>query len=220
MIEHLGDEAELYPLGLLDAAEREAVERHVARCAACAERVAKASLVAASLADSLPRTEPPVRLKRRLRAAVSARGAAQPRFSWNVQRFALAAAVLLAVLGLGWQTYALRSRVASDDLALVTLINSHFNHVQMTSPSGAPIAAKVLYARDGAWLYVIVQHPTGALHALGSTSAGPIDLGNLQGTSAVASLLARPSARVTSVMLQRDGRDVASAPLVYAAEKH
>ena len=62
--EHLGENAELYPLGILDDDAAREVERHIALCSACAERVAQAEAVAASLAAALPLATPSPALER------------------------------------------------------------------------------------------------------------------------------------------------------------
>jgi len=216
MTEHLGDDAELYPLGALDDDAARAVERHIAGCTLCAERVAQAQLVAASLASALPALEPSSALQRRLSHAVRPERRAGGRFAnWNVWSVALAAVFALALLALGWKTLALRGQLAADDLALVTVVHSHFNHVSMTPQSANPVAAKILYARDGSWLYVIADKPGGTLHAIAHTAGGTVDLGVPAASGQTATLLVRPSARVESLVLQRDGTTVASATLVY-----
>jgi len=218
MSEHLGDDAELYPLGLLDDDVAREVERHIAGCELCAERVSAGRTVAASLASALPAVEPSTALHVRLREAVRpGTRAARPPASWNAWGFALAAVFALAFLALGWKALALRGQLAADDLALVTVVHSHFNHVSMTPQSANPVAAKILYARDGSWLYVIADKPGGTLRALAHTAEGPVDLGVLATSGRTAGLLVRPAARVESLVLERAGMTVASATLVYGA---
>ncbi len=220
MTQHLGDEAELYPLGVLDDDAARDVERHIAGCTVCAERVTAAQDVATSLAASLPAAEPSSELGRRI--GESARPRLQtvaPTRAWDLRGLAIAAVFALAFLVAGWQALALRGRVAADDLALVTVVHSHFNHVSTSPQSANPVAAKILYARDGSWLYIIADRPGGTLRALGRTAAGTLDLGVLAGSDQAATLLVRPSTRITSVTLQRDGTAVASAKLVYGGTR-
>lgn len=218
MTEHLGDDAELYPLGALDDDAAREVERHIAGCPLCAERVAQAGGVAASLASALPAVEPSPALQRRLSQALHPERRAGERFAdLNGWSFALAAVFALAFLALGWKTLALRGQLAADDLALVTVVHSHFNHVSMTPRSANPVAAKVLYARDGSWLYVIADKPGGTLRVVARTTAGSAALGVLAASGQTAGLLVRPPARVESLVLQREGTTVASATLVYGA---
>jgi anti-sigma-K factor RskA len=211
---HLDENAELYPLGLLDDDAVRDVERHIAICFACAERVAQARSVAASLAAALPQTAPSPALERRLlQSARPSLGAVKGRPS--IVGFALAAAVALIFLGLGWQTLVLQQRLKGEDVALVTMVHSHFDHVSMAPESANPVAAKILYARDGSWIYIIADKPGGSLHAIAETATGSVDLGPLTITGETASLLVRPRERIRSVVLQRAGTDVASARLTY-----
>ena len=213
MTEHLGEDAELYPLGILDDDAVRNVELHIALCSACAERVAQAEAVAASLAAALPPATPSPALERRLRESARPQPGAKPRASFFP--FALAAAFALALLGLGWQAVVLRERLQSDDVALVTMVHSHFNHVSMAPESADPVAAKILYARDGSWIYIIADKPGGALHAVARTAAATTDLGVLTSTGETATLLVHPRERIVSITLQRAGTNVASARLAY-----
>jgi anti-sigma factor RsiW len=145
--EHSGEDAELYTLGILDDEAARNVERHIALCPECAQRVARAQAVAASLAAALPLATPSPALEHRLRE--SARPQPTAKFRASPFTFALAAAFALVFLGFGWQVVVLRERLQSDDVALVTMVHSHFNHVSMAPESANPVAAKILYARDG-----------------------------------------------------------------------
>ncbi len=214
MTEHLGENAELYPLGILDNDAARDVERHIALCSECAERVARAEAVAASLAAALPLATPSPALERRLHESMQPPLGAR-KLSANVFRFAIAAALVLALLGLGLQTLLLRQRLAAEDVALVTMVHSHFNHVSMSPESTNPVAAKILYARDGSWIYIIADKPGGALHAIARTAAGVADLGKLLSTGETAALLVHPRERIRSIVLQRAGTTVASATLTY-----
>ncbi|MGA7355574.1 MAG: hypothetical protein WA431_15935 [Candidatus Cybelea sp.] len=213
MTEHLGENAELYPLGILDDDAARDVERHVAWCSECAERVAQAQAVAATLAAALPQATPSPALERRLRE--SARPQRSAKLRANLLPFALAAAFAVAFLGLGWQTLVLQQRLKTQDVALVTMVHSHFNHVSMSPESANPVAAKILYARDGSWIYIIADKPGGLLHAIAHTEAGAADLGALGSSGETATLLVHPRERIRSITLQRAGTDVASATLAY-----
>jgi len=213
LTEHLGEDAELYPLGILDDDAARNVELHIAQCSACAQRVAQAQAVAVSLAAALPLATPSPALERRLRESVRPQPTAKLHAS--LFPFALAAAFALAFLGLGWQALVLRERLQSEDVALVTMVHSHFNHVSMNPQSASPVAAKILYARDGSWIYIIADKPGGTLHAIARTALGSTDLGALMSTGETATLLVHPRERIVSVTLQRAGADVASATLAY-----
>jgi len=182
-------------------------------CPECAERVAQAEAVAASLASSLPQATPSRALERRL--SESARPQPSAKYRASLLPFALAAAFALAFLGLGWQALVLRERLAGEDVALVTMVHSHFNHVSMSPESANPVAAKILYARDGSWIYIIADKPGGLLHAIAHTAAGTADLGALASAGETATLLVRPRERIRSITLQRAGTNVASSRLIY-----
>lgn len=214
MTEHLGEDAELYPLGILDDDAAREVERHIALCSTCAERVAQAQTTAASLAAALPAATPSPALKRRLHESLRPHRRAAIRYA-NLSRFAVAAMVALALIGLGSQTLMLRGRLANEDLALVTMVHSHFNHVSMAPESANPVAAKILYARDGSWIYIIADKPGGPLDAIASTATGTTDVGSLASAGETATLLFRPHERVRAVALRRAGTNVASATLAY-----
>lgn len=213
MTDHLGEDAELYPLGILDDDAAREVERHIALCSECAERVAQAQAVAASLAAALPLATPSPALERRLRESIRPQPSARLRA--NLFPFALAAAFALALLGFGWQALVFHERLAAEDVALVTMVHSHFNHVSMSPESTNPVAAKILYARDGSWIYIIADKPGGPLHAIAHTAAGTVDLGVLTSTGESASLLVHPPQRIHSITLRRAGTNVASANLAY-----
>jgi hypothetical protein len=85
----------------------------------------------------------------------------------------------------------------------------------MAPESGNPVAAKILYARDGSWIYIIADKPGGSLRAIAETATGTIDLGLLTTTGETASLLVHPRERLRSVVLQRADTNVASARLIY-----
>ncbi|MGR4064889.1 MAG: zf-HC2 domain-containing protein [Vulcanimicrobiaceae bacterium] len=214
MTGHLNEDAELYALGMLDESERLAVERHVAGCPECAQRIARAQAAGASLAASLPAATPSAELGRRLSAATQPVKEMRLRPS-PIGRYAIAAAIAIALLGLAWQTIALRARLDDQDLALVTIVHSHFNHVSMTPNPVDPVAAKILYARDGSWVYVIADRPGGTVHAMATSPAGTTDLGALAPTGQTATLLAHPTQRIRTIVLERNGSAVASAILKY-----
>jgi hypothetical protein len=212
--EHLGDDAELYPLGILDAAAAQTVEEHIATCPSCAERVAQARSVAGSLATALPAREPSPELGERLRASTAPRAQHGVRNRFDLA-WAFAAVLVLALLALGWQNLVLRRHLTHQDLALATLVHSHFNHVSMIPAPGNTIAAKILYARNGSWIYVIVENPSASLRAVAETPVGTLDLGTLERSGDIATLLRHPRVRVHSIALKRGSVTIASAVLVY-----
>jgi hypothetical protein len=209
--EHLGDDAELYALGALDPVERAALEAHVRACSECAARVAEAETVAAALATTLPVYEPPARLEERLL------GRSMPshtrRYASWLTAVAAVAAVLIGVLG--WQNATLRTERAQTTVALATIVHSHFLHVSMTKASSASPGAKVLYGRDGSWLYVVADRPEAGVRVVLTRQGVPRDVGALQTTGGVSTLFVPEANRPDSVVLRDAEGIVGSATLAY-----
>lgn len=104
-----------YALGALEPAEREAVEDHLDGCPYCTPLAREALEVAAALATASPAATPPPGLRARIieAASVQARSAEPPpvaaqrpaqaawqsRPSWTAPAFALAASLVLALVG-------------------------------------------------------------------------------------------------------------------------
>jgi anti-sigma-K factor RskA len=108
------EQAALYVLGTLPAAERAAFEEHLATCAECAAELKALAPVAAALAHAIPQTAPPPQLRERVLASVGASGerpASRVRVAHlNVAWLAAAAALVLAA-ALGAYTAQLRNRI-------------------------------------------------------------------------------------------------------------
>jgi hypothetical protein len=134
-VNHIDQEAELYALGMLDDDERARIDDHAATCAECAARLGRAEAAVAALADAANATP-------RRRSA-----------PWA----AIAAAFALAAGGLVWQNVVLRGALAADGTVLATLVNSHFDHMQFQAPGGAPLGAKAIYERHGAWYEILAD---------------------------------------------------------------
>jgi anti-sigma factor ChrR (cupin superfamily) len=243
-VNHIGDDAELYALGALDDVSARRVEQHIAACPECAARVNDALLAAAALAEALPAIAPSAQLGGRLSASAasslrtgtrrttstvsrsaartssptSSRTATRPSTGWfsdRVLRYAVAAALVLALLNAGWQSFRFHREIAVEDVALSTLVHSHFNHVSMTSLLAGPLAAKILYARDGSWIYVIADRPGGALRALGYGAGKALDFGTMPSDGKTAALMVHPRSRVRRIVLERGNVPVAEATLAY-----
>jgi anti-sigma-K factor RskA len=237
---HIGDDAELYALGALDDVSARRVEQHIAGCPECAKRVNDALLAAAALAEALPAVAPSAELGSRLTASAASsartvarrttstvsRSAARTSsrtstrsstgwFSDRVLRYAVAAALVLALLNAGWQSFRFHREIAVEDVALSTLVHSHFNHVSMTPLLAGPLAAKILYARDGSWIYVIADRPGGTLRALGYAAGKALDFGTMPSDGKTATLMAHPRSRVRRIVLERGDVPVAEATLAY-----
>jgi hypothetical protein len=221
---HIGELAELYALGALEVRERAAVEAHAAHCARCSRALGEAEMAIAALDDAfVPEVEPPSRLGTRIAASAGVaapplRRAARPRAPF-AGVLAAAAALALAV-GIGAGTFVEREgqseRAAREGAVLATIATSHFYHVSFTAKAaGAPIA-KALYARDGAWFYVIVASASCECRLIARSSSGERDLGVPQRRGAAATLFVRDFPRPTTLeLVNRSGGVVSSASLVY-----
>jgi anti-sigma factor RsiW len=210
---HLGDDAELYALGALEPAEQAAVEAHLAECEDCSVRVGQAEEVAAALAAALPQYEPPARLGARLSGRY---GSAAPLRGGTIYAaFALAAAIVAGFFG--WQNLSFRSQQAQQTLAFTTMVNSHFLHVPMQRSNPAAPNAKVLYARDGAWVYVLADKPVNGLHVVLLRNGVQRDAGTLAVAGGAASLFVPDAGRPDEVMLTDAAGPKSAATLAYPA---
>jgi hypothetical protein len=173
---HITEEAELYALGLLEEPERRAIDEHLAICDACTRRIARAEATVLTLVEATTRVETaPQSLGLRVIRAQSQPASRMParRAAW----IAVAAAALLAVSvgALAQQHVALVATIDGDNETLSSLVHSHFEHAQFVAPGGAPIEAKVLYERHGAW-YEIIAAPGSTQWSIAVTRRGAPDL--------------------------------------------
>jgi len=139
---HVGENAELYALGLLDATEQSELMQHIRACTECERRVGEAEETVLALERG--KREVPVARDERIRFE-PVRAARFP--AWA----AIAAAFAIGLLPSLWFG---THRTAPHDVAAIAMIESHFNHAQFTGANAPP--AKVIYARDRSWLYVLV----------------------------------------------------------------
>ncbi|MEA2666545.1 MAG: hypothetical protein QOI11_3489 [Candidatus Eremiobacteraeota bacterium] len=210
---HLDDDAELYALGLLPAGRTPAVEAHLTACDACRARVVAAEAAGAALAGALPPV-PEAAPARVPHEADRAPRTAPGRRAWSA--LATAAALLFAATAAveGFAAHAASTRLAATDGALLALAGSHFNHVTLSGRRG--VVAKALYARDGAWCYVIARGvPRGAHVVLrGGPARRARDAGALAGADPATAFVRGPG-RVGEIDLVAGGRTVARGVPAY-----
>ena len=144
---HIGDLAELYALGELDANDVVTVEEHIATCAACLRRVGEAEETVLALERGNRAEIAPLELRRFFPP--------RPRLPYAVLALATAAGL---VLGIFIKMLLPGAPPSDTQQALVAMVESHFNHAQF-APVGAQSAppAKVIYARDKHWLFIIAN---------------------------------------------------------------
>jgi len=199
---HLDDDAELYALGLTERERDAEIETHIADCEPCRARVAAAEDAAASLAATLPAA--PADAERS--AGVPVRAAAVRRAWWP--SLAAAAAVVFGVTAAaeGFVAQSASAQLARTDVALTAIASSHFGHTTLASDPG--IVAKAIYARDGAWCYVVATGAPRGAHVIVHRGAAARDLGALD-AGAPATLFVRDPGRPDSIEVVADGRAVA-----------
>ncbi|MBV8638284.1 MAG: zf-HC2 domain-containing protein [Candidatus Eremiobacteraeota bacterium] len=186
---HIGENAELYAVGSLDELERQRVEAHVANCADCLRRLGQAE-------------ETVLGLERETQAAPLPADARAPQFIaprravWWLGALAAAAALIIGYL-------LPHPPTASNGPAQVAMLHSHFNHAQFT---GAGPLAKVIYARDRSWYYVIVEG-SHAYSVEGVGTSGTIDLGSVTTRDGTSELFVPHARRFERIEL-RDGPNV------------
>lgn len=216
---HIPDLAEAYALGLLDDSERAGIDAHVATCDACLRLIGQAEETVAALASALPSHRPSAALTGRLSASLAApAGRDRPRFApAHLRAFAPLATAAVLALALGGslvQNGQLRGELAQEDHAREHVVHGHFLHVSMTPAHGQSLVAKVLYARDGSWIYVLADRPPNGTHVVAVIDGVERDLGMLTREGAVASLAA-DVAKPSAVSLREGARTLASADLRY-----
>lgn len=174
---HLDDDAELYALGLTNADDAAAIEAHLRDCAECRERVARAEHVAASLAAALPAV-----------AAVPAQRRTRPWWTG----LAVAAAIVFAATAAieGAAAHSASVQLQRTDVALIAMASSHFGHTTMTAEPG--VVAKMIYARDAAWCYVVVAGAPRGAHVVVRRGTAAQDMGQLDGATPATLFMEKP----------------------------
>lgn len=205
MNDHIGEDAELFALGMLDESERARVEAHAAACAACSQRLGEAEAVVADLTLSYSPQEV---------AQLPARPL--PR-AWIATAAACAVAIGVTIASL-LQTQHLAVRAGADDEILATLATSHFNHAQFAGTVPDAPVAKLLNARHGEWLYVIVDSPAGDLRVVAQRGDKTIDLGPTNAHGRTSILFVRDPGMLARVLLERAGSVIESATPSYRDE--
>jgi hypothetical protein len=226
---HLGELAELYVLGALEPRERTQVEAHVASCTNCARSLGMGEAMVAALDDTfVPQQEPPERLGARI--AVSAKVVVPLAPRLEVRRAAAAArssyataAALLLAAGIGGSALVEHSaevgQAAHDSAVLATIATAHFNHVSLSARESSAPVSKVIYARDGAWLYVVIDSARCDCRVVARSAARERDLGKPEVRGSTATLFVRDFPRPTSLeLVDAAGRIIAGAALPYSAQ--
>ena len=200
---HIGDLAELYVLGELEVNERAAVEAHISSCMQCLRRVGEAEETLLALERGALAQPTPELLDRRMRFG------ATPARRYAAVALAAAAGLVLGILTMLPVTF----RSQAQQPVLVAMIHSHFNHAQFAAvgSTNAP-AAKVIFARDRSWLFVVADGSQRfAVYAINGSAA--TRLGDLQPQGSTSSLYVAHAPTADAVELREGTRIVERAPL-------
>jgi anti-sigma factor RsiW len=202
MSAHIGDDAALYALGILEPDERRAVEEHLATCEACRRLFAQAEADVTAIAAAQPQHVP----RRAPRLSPQ-----QP--VWNARALAFAAAIVVALVPSG---YLLRENLAMHDAmqqnsAAISRVMSTPHRT--TAFAGAD--AHVMYGKDGSWYVVIVRGATAPLHVMWPHDGTSTMIGTAMPYGNVAVLYLPQSHPMQQLMLMQDGHIVGQAQLVF-----
>jgi hypothetical protein len=213
--DHIEESAELYALGALDDLELARVDRHARACDVCARRLGDAEATVLRLIEAGELPDRPAELDRRIRFEKA--GARVP--AW------FAAVAAACIVGLVWGLTSLRDGGASDSagppqVAMRAMLAGHFVHVPFVSRvAGAP-AAKVIYAREGGWLYVIVGPGADTLDVVVVARGGTLRrAASVAPADVVRSAFINQPTRVEAVELVDKGVPIAVAHIAYVGAK-
>lgn len=213
MIDHIGEAAALYALGMLDDVESAEVMTHAATCDACRRLLAQAEDDVTAMAAAQQQLEPPADLAARLARSIASAPAA-PRVasrSWYAPVLAFAAAIAIAILPTSYlisQNQSMhRSMVYAD--AVERMMSSPHRTVAFTGSH-----AMVMYGTDGSWYCIFASGAT-ALHVAWLHDGQKTDLGTMVPHDDVALLYLPKSHRMDQLAIMNDGQIVSQANLVF-----
>lgn len=205
MIDHIGDNAALYALGLLDERDGAEVVSHAASCDPCARLLAQAEDDVAAMAEAEPQHDAPPGFAPRPVATLIARR------SWYAPALAFAAALLIAILPTGYlieQNRAMHSSMVYAD-AVERMVSSPHRTIAFKGSE-----AMVMYAADGSW-YCVFAKGAKALHVAWVHDGQTTMLGTMIPHGDVALLYLPKSHRMDQLAIMNDGQVIAQANLVF-----
>jgi len=213
MIDHIGESAALYALGMLDDFESAEVMTHAATCDACRRLLAQAEDDVTAMALAQQQLEPPAELAARLARGIASAPSA-PRAvsrSWYAPALAFAAAIAIAILPTGYlisQNQSMHQSMAYAD-AVESMMNSPHRTVAFKGSD-----AMVMYANDGSW-YAVIAKGAKALHVAWLHDGQKTMLGTMVPHGDVALLYLPKSHRMDKLAIMNDDEVVAQANLVF-----
>jgi hypothetical protein len=156
-------------LSTLGPDERAFVERHLAWCAGCRKEAAELAAAAALVGEWVPQQEPPAGLEDRVVKAIRSAAGIRPvrRGRFHVAAVAVAAAIMLAVLGVGWGVTQVQHANEKAEIAQEQA-ESFANKLQRVITAVLPKRATHVGPQDH--LKEAQLAPTGARHGGGSAA--------------------------------------------------
>jgi len=209
--DHIGELAELHALGDLDELEAIRADRHARTCDACAKRLGEAAAAVLYLVESGDvAPEMPVELDNRIRFAK------RPPLAWIA---AVAAAFLVGLLP--WGVTTLRDSNqgigSNQQLAMNAMLAGHFLHTPIAALAPDAPNAKVIYPREGGWVYVLVGPSNQPLDVVAIAGKQRMTIASLAPGTETRAAFVPIAPRVTTIQLLANGAPIGAAQIVYAA---
>ncbi len=209
--DHIGENAELYSLGHLDELEASRAERHARTCDSCAKRLGDAEAAVLHLIESGEvATETPTELDRRVRFVK------RPPLAWISS---VAAAFLIGLLP--WGVTTLRHSndgiSANQQLAMNAMLAGHFLHTPVAALKPDAPKAKVIYPREGGWLYVLVGPSSLSIDLVAIAGDRRLTVASIAPGTDTRATFVQIAQQVTAVQLLENGTPIGAARIVYAA---
>lgn len=208
--EHIGENAELYALGQLDELETTRAARHARTCDACAKRLGDAEAAVLHLIESGDvATETPTQLNRRVRFVK------RPPLAWIST---VAAAFLIGLLPWGVTTlrHSNEGIGSNQQLAMNAMLAGHFLHTPVAALAPNAPKAKVIYPREGGWLYVLVGPSNQSIDLVAIAGSRRMTIASLAPGTDTRATFVQIAEKVTSVQLLENGTPIGAARIVYA----
>lgn len=209
MIDHIGENAALYALGLLEIDEQHAIDAHLAHCDACRRLLAQAEADVAAMAAAQPQLEPPATMRAPLRVV-------PPRSAWDGMRarvLAFAAVVVIALLPSGYllhENLTMRDAMMENSAAIARVMSTPHRTVAFAGTD-----AHVMYGMDGSWYVIVVRDAEAPLHVLWPHDGTSTMLGTAMPHGQIALLYLPQSHRMQQLTLEQNGRVVGQAQLAF-----
>jgi anti-sigma factor RsiW len=214
MIDHIGENAALYALGLLDDADASSLLAHAATCDPCSRLLAQAQDDVAAMAETEPQYEAPPELATRLARSVDKKlviPSSISRRHWYAPALAFAAALALSTVPASYlinQNRAMTSSMVYAD-AVERMVSSPHRTVAFKGTN-----AMVMYGNDGSW-YAVFAKGAKALNVVWKHDGQMTMLGTMVRHGDVALLYLPKSHRMDQLAIMSDGQVVSQANLAF-----